>query len=578
MRRTGRHALLATLLVGLLAGCGTGGASGSGKGSTVAPIASATPVSFRDLHRADITGAGIIPATARFDRVVRDAADWAALWTEHQHRGAIMARPAVDFARETVVAVFLGQQASSGWAVEVVDVAEVTSHTLEVQYSVTRPTGQPSGTPVNPCHFVAVNRAGAHLTFVTRDVTQAAVTYPLTDAHGELVLASTRAGGQALAFLEDGQATPRELTDPSALVAAGAAPGTALLVTGDVEQNPLGATTLPEALRVASFTIDDAALTGKLEARVGGTALRDVEGALFEPVGPLAAALLARPAGRPLRVTGKLEPGHRSAIVGAVGLRVTSHRETTTIALRVAGGLAGADRAMSVDDLPRSGVYRFHDRVYINPLAERRGAGRLPEAERAALERLVAAADLRSQPRVFRPTYTIYDVPTTYLVLGDAQGEVTTTIEAGATLPAAVEALVRALSDAGGRAATFRTLERGTYGGVAQAGVRVARDQASLNALWAAHAGTGPGATQPVIDFSRQRVVGVFMGRQSSGGYDVEVTALERRGDELHLRVVRRSPAPGQPVTMALTSPYHVVVVDHQGATGDIYVDGVKQP
>lgn len=577
MHRTGALATLVALgLAVLAAGCGSRSGSG-GKASTAASVTSATPLAFRDLHRTDITGVTNLLVGA-FDRVARNDAEWVALWNEHQQRGPIVARPAVDFVRETVVGVFLGQQSSSGWSIEVVGVAEVGSHTIEVQYAVTRPTGQPSGTPVNPCHLVAVNRAGPHLTVVTRDVTQAPVTYPLTEVHGELLLVPTRAGGQTLAFLEDGQTTPRELTDPSALVAAGAAEGAGLLVTGDVAQNPLGATTLPEALRVVSFIVDDVAVTGKLEARAGGTALVDGEGTVYEPIGPLAGALVARPAGRPLRVTGKLEPGHRAAIAGAVGLRVTSHRETTTIAHRVAGGLAGADRELCVDDLPGTGAYRFHDGVRILPLSERRGAGRLAEAERAALERLVAAADLRSQPRTFHPPYTIYDAPATYLVLDDGQGEVTTTILAGATLPAEVEALVDALRAVGDGAATFRTLERGTFGGVAQAGVRVARDQASLNALWAAHAGTGAGATPPTVDFSREYVVGVFMGRQTSGGYDIEVTALERRGDDLHLRVVRRAPAPGQPAPAVLTSPYHIVVIDHQGATGDIYVDGAKQP
>ena len=29
--------------------------------------------------------------------------------------------------------------------------------------------------------------------------------------------------------------------------------------------------------------------------------------------------------------------------------------------------------------------------------------------------------------------------------------------------------------------------------------------------------------------------------------------------------------------TLALTSPFQIVDVDHQGATGDVYVDGAKQ-
>ncbi|MCO5166913.1 MAG: protease complex subunit PrcB family protein [Planctomycetes bacterium] len=573
IRTTSAPLLVTGLLVA--AGCGSGGGGGGGKASAAAPVTSAAPLAFRDVHRSDVSGVSIAPFTGMFERVAGSEPEWTALWNEHQHRGAIVSRPQVDLRSETVVAVFLGEQPSSGWAIDVVGVAAIDSHTLEVQVAVTRPTGQPSGTPVNPCHFVAINRTGP-LTFAVRDVTQASVTTPLDDVHGELVLAPTRRGGQTLAFLQDGEATPRELTDPTTLTAAGARAGSTLLLTGDAEQNPLGATALPEAVRVVSFTLDDVAVTGALEARAGGTALRDGEGTLYEPVGPLATALLRRPLGRPLRVTGRLEPGHRSAIAGAVGLRVSSHRPTVTIALRVAGGLAGTDNAFTVDDLPRTGAYRLHERTVVFPDQARKGAGRLAEAERAGLERLVDAADLRRQPSVFRPQFPLLDVPTTSLVLADAQGQVTVTIEAGATLPAAVQALVSALQGHAQRAATFRTLERGTYSGVAQPGVTVARDAAALRALWAAHAGTGPGVAMPVVDFSRQVVVAVFQGRQSSGGYGIEVRALERVGDELHLSVTRRTPAPGQVVTLAFTSPYHIVVVDHQGATGDVYVDGAR--
>lgn len=571
--RTTSVPLVAVLLA---VGCGSGGGGGGGKAGVAAAITSDVPLAFRDLHRSEVSGVSIQPFPGAFERVARSEAEWTALWNQHQQRGALVTRPDVDLRGETVVAVFLGDQTSSGWAIDVVGVAAIDSHAVEVQVAVTRPTGQPAGGPVNPCHFVAINRAGPQVSFTVRDVTQAPVTTPLDDVHGELVLAPTRAGGQTLAFLQDGETTPRELTDPATLVAAGARPGSTLLLTGDAETNPLGATALPEAVRVVSFTLDDVAVTGALEARAGGTALRDGEGTLYEPIGPLAAALLRRPVGRPLRVTGRLEPGHRSAIAGAVGLRVSSHRPTATIALRVTGGLAGADHAFSVDDLPRTGAYRLHDRTIVFPDQARKGAGRLDEAARARLEGLVAAADLRRQPSVFRPQFPLLDVPSTSLVAADAQGQVTVTIEAGATLPAAVQALVTALQGHAQRAATFRTLERGTFSGVAQPGVTVARDAAALRALWAAHAGTGPGVSMPAVDFSRQLVVAVFQGRQPSGGYGVEVRALERVGDDLHLSVTRRTPAPGQAVTLAFTSPYHIVLIDHQGATGDVYVDGAR--
>ncbi len=48
--------------------------------------------------------------------VIRDAAAWAALWTEHAGGGT---PPAVDFAREMVVGLWLGARPSGGYSVEI---------------------------------------------------------------------------------------------------------------------------------------------------------------------------------------------------------------------------------------------------------------------------------------------------------------------------------------------------------------------------------------------------------------------------------------------------------------------------
>ncbi|HBL16548.1 MAG: hypothetical protein A2X36_07970 [Elusimicrobia bacterium GWA2_69_24] len=50
--------------------------------------------------------------------VVTDAGSWAALWQDHSRAGAAQPLPAVDFAKEVVVAVFLGEKAGGGYTVE----------------------------------------------------------------------------------------------------------------------------------------------------------------------------------------------------------------------------------------------------------------------------------------------------------------------------------------------------------------------------------------------------------------------------------------------------------------------------
>jgi protease stability complex PrcB-like protein len=73
-----------------------------------------------------------------------------------------------------------------------------------------------------------------------------------------------------------------------------------------------------------------------------------------------------------------------------------------------------------------------------------------------------------------------------------------------------------------------------------------------------------PGATS-----SAGRVlVAVFQGQQNTGGYSVQITAIERSGDQLVVRATFVVPGPGAMVTQVLTSPAHVVSIAAADATG----------
>ena len=65
------------------------------------------------------------------------------------------------------------------------------------------------------------------------------------------------------------------------------------------------------------------------------------------------------------------------------------------------------------------------------------------------------------------------------------------------------------------------------------------------------------------------------MGQRTTSGYAIEVGGLERVGDDLDLTVARSNPT--GLVSMVLTAPYHFAVVQHRGANGDVYVDGIKR-
>ena len=93
----------------------------------------------------------------------RTAAEWATLW--RQHAGDQPA-PRVDFAVNTVLAVFLGARPSAGYAVEITGIrAEGTG--LVVLWSERRPQGDLVTAQVltSPAHIVAVPKVAGTIRF-----------------------------------------------------------------------------------------------------------------------------------------------------------------------------------------------------------------------------------------------------------------------------------------------------------------------------------------------------------------------------------------------------------------------------
>ncbi len=89
----------------------------------------------------------------------------------------------------------------------------------------------------------------------------------------------------------------------------------------------------------------------------------------------------------------------------------------------------------------------------------------------------------------------------------------------------------------------------------------VIRDDDDWEQLWKAmHGRIIPMPEVPEVDFQKHMVLGAFMGTKRTGGYAVRITRVVQN-DRIVVSVRERAPGPGDMVTMALTSPYHVVVV-----------------
>jgi protease stability complex PrcB-like protein len=86
----------------------------------------------------------------------------------------------------------------------------------------------------------------------------------------------------------------------------------------------------------------------------------------------------------------------------------------------------------------------------------------------------------------------------------------------------------------------------------------VIRDDSDYAKFWS---GLGNAGSRPSVDFTRDIVIAVAAGQQSTGGHSIAVERVTRVGAGLAVEVTETVPAPGCATTQALTQPVDVVVV-----------------
>jgi len=112
------------------------------------------------------------------------------------------------------------------------------------------------------------------------------------------------------------------------------------------------------------------------------------------------------------------------------------------------------------------------------------------------------------------------------------------------------------------RAFPIRNVAKGAFSGIADAKQEVIKNRAGWEKLWSQHSVNKRGENKiPEIDFTKEMVIFVAMGRQRTGGYSIEVANVEVVDQKLKISFKRKSPPPGAMATMALTAPFHIVAV-----------------
>lgn len=86
--------------------------------------------------------------------------------------------------------------------------------------------------------------------------------------------------------------------------------------------------------------------------------------------------------------------------------------------------------------------------------------------------------------------------------------------------------------------------------------------EGEFQAYWARSTGQSPATAPRGVDWNRQKIVAIHLGKRPSGGYSVMVQKVVRQGSVAIISAVERKPIPGQYVSDAITSPFVLLKVD----------------
>jgi len=103
--------------------------------------------------------------------VVRSQNEWTALWSRHMRApSAPPPPPSVDFSRDMVVALFMGERPTGGYAIEVTQI-ERTDAGLSIRYRTRHPDPSAMQTQAltQPFHLIKLARVDDSVTFVAEN-------------------------------------------------------------------------------------------------------------------------------------------------------------------------------------------------------------------------------------------------------------------------------------------------------------------------------------------------------------------------------------------------------------------------
>ena len=123
-------------------------------------------------------------------------------------------------------------------------------------------------------------------------------------------------------------------------------------------------------------------------------------------------------------------------------------------------------------------------------------------------------------------------------------------------------------------APNVRTIGKGPMSGIETARQVAIRTADEWTLVWRQHTARVFLGEQPTVDFSREMVLGVFLGMRTTGGYSVEIVRTVKVNDLLRVEYVENAPRRGDVTAQVLTAPFHLVALPkHDGPIQFVKVD-----
>ncbi len=111
--------------------------------------------------------------------------------------------------------------------------------------------------------------------------------------------------------------------------------------------------------------------------------------------------------------------------------------------------------------------------------------------------------------------------------------------------------------------ASFETVVQSAYGGKENQSYEIIKSHSELEReLAGLNLEEVPKNKLKAVDFKSKIVLLLHSGTHNTGGFGIEVTNVEINGTTSYVTINKTSPNPGEPVTMALTNPYCIVIID----------------